>query len=117
MTQISNNFIAGYAKNAESALLDNKIEKQKLLSKQEINSEKKLKEATDGFEALLLQEMFKSLWSTVETKGWTGEAESNEAKIYRDMLNQALADSIASGKGIGIKDVVRKEFDKGNVRS
>ncbi|MDR2337320.1 MAG: rod-binding protein [Deltaproteobacteria bacterium] len=115
MTRIGNNFIAEYAKSSDLTLVNNSLEKVKNLSKQEVNNEKKIKEATNGFEALLLQEMFKSLWSTVETKGWMGETESNEAKIYRDMLNQALADSIASGKGIGIKDVVKKEFSKGSL--
>ena len=86
-------------------------DKVKTLSKQEVKDQKDLDKAAKGFEALLLHEMLKSLWETVEVKGWLGE-DSNEAKIYRDMMNQAISDSVAEGKGIGIKDVVRKELEK-----
>ena len=103
---------AGYAKNADLAFVKNSADKIKTLSKQELNEQKKFNKAVNGFEALLLQEMFKSMWATVETKGWLGADETNESKIYRDMLNQALADSISEGKGIGIKDIVRKELTK-----
>ena len=82
------------------------------LSKRELADEKKFNDAVNGFESMLLNEMLKSLWQTVEVKGWFGEEESNESKIYRDMLNQALADSIAQGKGIGVKDVIRRELTK-----
>ena len=80
------------------------------LSKRALADEKKFNDAVNGFESMLLNEMLKAMWQTVEVKGWFGEEESNEAKIYRDMLNQALADSIAQGKGIGVKDVIRKEL-------
>lgn len=67
------------------------------------------KQAAQQFEALLVQEMLKSMWSTVPK----GEllSGSNEERMYRDMLNEALADSISQGKGIGIKDVILKEFN------
>jgi Rod binding domain-containing protein len=31
--------------------------------------------------------------------------------MYRDMLNEAVADSISKGRGIGIKDVIAKDLD------
>ena len=86
-------------------------DKVKTLSKQEVKDQKDLDKAAKGFEALLLHEMLKSLWETVEVKGWLGH-DSNEAQIYRGMLNQAIADSVSEGKGIGIKDVVKKELSK-----
>ena len=91
--------------------LDTSLEKAKNLSGRDVKNDKQIDKASKGFEALLLHEMLKSLWETVEVKGWLGE-DSNEAKIYRDMMNQAISDSIAEGRGIGIKDVVRKELEK-----
>ena len=111
MAQIDN-ITSGLAGSMDLDLSAKNLQKAKNLSKQEFADEKKLNDAVNGFEALLLHEMFKSLWQTVETKGWFGQEETNEAKIYRDMLNQALADSIAQGKGIGIKDIIRKELTK-----
>ena len=106
--QIGINFRGGTADISE---LNSATEKAKTLSSKEIRDKKQLDKAAKGFEALLLQDMLKSMWETVEVKGWLGE-DSNEAKIYRDMMNQAIADSIAEGKGIGIKDVVKKELGK-----
>jgi len=65
--------------------------------------------AAEQFEALLVQEMLKSMWSTVPKEGLlTG---SYEEGMYRDMLNEALAKSISEGQGIGIKDVILKDIN------
>lgn len=62
--------------------------------------------AAQDFEALLLQQMFSSMWKgTAET--------SNEESLYRDMLNQALAADMSKGRGLGLKEMVVKELDKG----
>lgn len=70
--------------------------------------------AAQQFEALLLQEMLKSMWSTVPK----GEmlSGSHEESMYRDMLNEALADSISQGRGIGIKDVILKDLNALNKK-
>lgn len=68
----------------------------------------KAAEAAQQFEALLLQQMFQSMWSTVPTEGMLNG--SREEGLYRDFLIEALADSSASGQGIGIKDVILREF-------
>ena len=67
------------------------------------------KQAAQQFEALLVQEMLKSMWATVPQ----GEllSGSHEEKMYRDMLNEAVADSISKGRGIGIKDVIAKDLE------
>ena len=83
----------------------------KTKSSQGVGQDKAIDKAASGFEALLLHEMLKSMWQTVEVKGWLGE-DSNEAQIYRDMMNQAIADTASSGKGIGIKEIVAKEMEK-----
>jgi len=66
--------------------------------------------AANQFEGLLLQEMLKAMWQTVPKGGLVSG--SREEELYRDMLNEALSESISEGQGIGIKDVVLKEFQK-----
>lgn len=67
-------------------------------------------QAAVQFEALILQEMMKSMWRTVPDGGVLSG--SREEETYRDMLNEAVAQSIASGKGVGIKDVIAKDINK-----
>jgi Rod binding domain-containing protein len=62
------------------------------------------------FEALLLKQMINSMWSTVPQEGLLSG--SHEEGLYRDMLNEALANSISEGRGIGIKDVILKDIKK-----
>lgn len=69
----------------------------------------KAREAATQFEALLLQQMLQSMWSSVPKDGLLG---SNEEDTYRDMLNEALAKEIADGQGIGIRDVICEEMEK-----
>jgi flagellar protein FlgJ len=67
------------------------------------------KQAAQQFEALLVQEMLKSMWATVpQGELFSG---SHEEKMYRDMLNEAVASSISEGRGIGIKEVILKDLD------
>lgn len=96
---------------ADTGQMTRSVDQAKTLSAREVKDQKDLDKAAKGFEALLLHEMLKSMWQTVEVKGWLGQ-DSNEAQIYRDMFNQAISDSVSEGKGIGIKDVVKKELSK-----
>ncbi len=88
-----------------------------LASSQEAQKTKALKEQKDvekaaqGFEALLLHQMIKEMWATVGTTGLFGE-NSNEGQIYRDMLNQAIADSVSEGRGIGVKEFLKRELGR-----
>lgn len=71
---------------------------------------KQKQQAATDFEAMLLQDMLKSMWQTVPSEGMlTG---SREEQTYRDMLNQALSKNIAEHKSLGIREVIMKEFDK-----
>ena len=103
----------------EAALLSraqNVEQKAKNLKSQKIDSPKDINKAASGFEALLLHEMLKSMGETVETTGLLGE-DSNQAQIYMDMFHQAVADTISEGRGMGIKEFVRRELEKGNGAS
>lgn len=91
--------------------LDQKVGAAKNLADKDVKSAEEVEEAAGGFEALLLHQMLKSMWSTVQGTGFLGD-DSNEAQIYRDMLNQAIADSVAEGRGVGVKDFLRKELTK-----
>ena len=99
------------AAEAQMLVQENRVAQAKALASQGVNDAKKMEKATGGFEALLLHEMLKAMWSTVQTTGLMGE-DSNQAQIYRDMLNQAISDSIAEGKGIGVKQFLKKELLK-----
>lgn len=67
-----------------------------------------LKAATE-FEALLLQQMLQSMWTSVPKDGLLA---SNEEATYRDMFNEAMAKEIAEGQGIGVKDVILREIER-----
>ena len=68
----------------------------------------KAKEAARQFEALLLHQMFNSMSANVPKDSLIGGAREDE--FSRDMYNQALADSISKGQGIGIRDLLEKEL-------
>lgn len=75
------------------------------------NSEaKQIDKAAQDFEALLLQQMFKSMWNTIPaSESMLG---SREEEYYRDFLNEELAREVSSGQGIGIKAVIKKDIQK-----
>jgi peptidoglycan hydrolase FlgJ len=84
------------------------------VSQAKLPASKDAKQAAQQFEALLLQEMLKSMWATVpQGKLLSG---SHEESMYRDMLNEAVADSISQGQGVGIKDVILKDLNELNKK-
>ena len=96
---------------AQAYQQNNRVSQAKTLSAQPIKDEKQADKAAGGFEALLLHQMLKAMWSTVETTGLMGEG-SNQFQVYQDMFHQALADNVAGGKGIGVKQFIKKELLK-----
>lgn len=71
----------------------------------------KVDKAARQFEGMLLHEMLKSMWSTVQKSDFIGGSE-NQDDMFRDMMNQAVADTIAEGEGIGIREVITKDIRK-----
>jgi flagellar protein FlgJ len=63
------------------------------------------------FEALLLKQMIDSMWKTVPKEGLLSG--SHEESLYRDMWNEAVATSISEGRGIGVRDVILRDINKG----
>ena len=68
----------------------------------------KAKEAARQFESLLLHQMFNSMSANVPKDSLFSAGREDE--FSRDMYNQALADSISKGQGIGIKDILEREL-------
>lgn len=111
MTDIKTNLPLGIGSSPGMAFEKNSIEKAKSLANRDLTGKEGIEKAAGGFEALLLHDMLKAMWKTVEHTGFLGN-DSNEAQIYRDMLNQSIADSIVEGKGIGIKEFLTGEIAK-----
>ncbi|RIL10776.1 MAG: hypothetical protein DCC75_03665 [Proteobacteria bacterium] len=70
--------------------------------------QQRTKEAAEQFEALLLHQMFKSMWSSVPKDSLLGN--SREEEYYQDMFTEGLANEVAKGQGIGIKEVIAKDL-------
>lgn len=77
-------------------------------------SDKEIEKASTDFEALLLQEMLKSMWQTVPGGGLVSG--SHEEEIYRDMLNQGVAEEMAKTQSIGIKDIIAGEMHRDEAK-
>ncbi len=63
----------------------------------------KLKDAAEGFEAILLGQLLKGLRRTVPE----GDEVSSARQMYNEMFDEALATEIAHKGGIGLADMIR----------
>ncbi len=95
---------------AEWAIKEAQLPSKAELNK-EIRSKAELDKASSGFEALLLHNMLKEMWGSTNSGGILDE-NSNEMNIFRDMFNQAIADEVVKGEGIGVKKFLNKELSK-----
>ena len=82
------------------SLGSNKLKELSLTDPKKATPEQ-IDKAAEDFEALLLQQMFSSMWSSVPEGGVLGGG--NESGFYRDMLNQELAKEVAHSQSIGLK--------------
>lgn len=69
---------------------------------------KRAEEAATQFEAVLVQQMMKSMWQSVPKSGLLSG--SSEEELYQDMLQQEVAQHISKYQSLGIKDMVLKEL-------
>ena len=65
---------------------------------------KRLREACQGFEAMFLDIVFKSMRNTVPENTLFGE--SNGEKIWRSMLDSEMMQNVAKSGGVGIADMM-----------
>ncbi|MBE9529019.1 MAG: peptidoglycan DD-metalloendopeptidase family protein [Proteobacteria bacterium] len=79
----------------------------------EVGAEEKsriLEKAVQDFEAIFINQMLKSMRSTVE-EGSLFHGGSGE-KMYAEMMDAEMSKSIAAGGGIGLKGILATHFDK-----
>lgn len=70
---------------------------------------KNLHEACEGFEAMFLSMMYKQMRATVPETELFGK-KSNAIKIFEDIRDTELMNSVAKGGGIGIADMMYKQL-------
>lgn len=72
--------------------------------------EKKARETADSFEAVFLSQILKSMSMGMKSDGPFGGGHSEE--MFRDVLNEEIANQIAQNGGIGLSDSVYREILK-----
>ncbi len=73
--------------------------------------EKELKQACEGFEAIMLNNMVKSMRESLPGDALFGE--SNSTNIYKSMYDQHLSEEISKKhQSIGIKEFLYQELKK-----
>ena len=98
-------------KDIQPGLLKNLGNPEMSLAKSKHESPEEVKKAATQFESLLVQQMLNAMWETVPKNEMLG---SREEDMYRDMLNQAMADNIAENQTIGVRDVIAKDINRIN---
>ncbi len=77
--------------------------------KQEVRSGK-LREACDGFEEIFVNMMLKEMRKGIPKAGLFPD--SIQKDIYTDLFDQQVAKEIATGKGIGISDMLYERLSE-----
>ena len=72
--------------------------------------ERRLKKACQDFEAILITNMLQEMRKTIPKTGFLESGHGND--IYRSMMDQKIADKIASDKGLGIGAILYKQLQK-----
>ena len=68
------------------------------------------RKAAEEFESIFIQQFVEQMWSGVETDGEFGGG--NGEKVFRSLLNEEYAKSIAAQGGLGLADNVYREIIK-----
>ena len=72
------------------------------------SKEVKLKKACQDFEAIILQQMLTAMRKSVPKDELVGSSFSQD--MYQSLYDEALAKDMASGKGIGLADVLFQQL-------
>ncbi len=72
--------------------------------------EKKARETADSFEAVFLSQILKSMSTGIKSDGPTGGGHSEE--MFRELLNEQIANQISRNGGVGLSDAVYREILK-----
>lgn len=82
--------------------------KAALPSVADVKTREQARAVAEQFERMFLTEMLQPMFSGIETDGMFGGGQGEE--VFRPMLLDQYADSIARGGGVGIADAVMKEI-------
>ncbi len=97
-----------------SALFDlaqSKSQSAQIKAKTEaVNKNTAARDAAEEFEAIFLATMFESMFAGIKTDGPFGGGHGEQ--VYRSMLHQEYAKSIAKNGGVGIADNLFNEMIK-----
>ncbi|MFC1551468.1 rod-binding protein [Candidatus Latescibacterota bacterium] len=94
-----------------TALRDGVKKASHILNKSDVEAKKaKLLKASKDFEGILVKEILKSMRSTLTNGGMFGTGTAGE--IYSDMMDDAVANKIASRGKMGLADVIYKQMVK-----
>ena len=116
MTTIKNAFnnfsgIGDYALTRHNKEISIDKFKELSLVKQSDVATRNKEKAVSGFESMLLKEVFKGMWSSIDKSSIFG-GDDNASQIYQDMFIQAAADESARGRGMGLKSYLQREMDR-----
>ncbi len=82
----------------------------RLADNSQFSEEQKIAEAARQFEAMLVRQILESANRSVIQSSYTDE--STTSGIYRDMVNNQLADSISRSGSVGLAQILNREFSK-----
>jgi len=71
--------------------------------------DEKLLEVAGQFEALMLSSMMKSMRATLSGDSLTG---STQQDMYQEMMDKEMVESIVSGEGLGLKQLLAQQLSK-----
>lgn len=83
------------------------------LKSDETNSPEAMKAVAEEFESLFMNMMMKSMRSANRTLSEGNYLNSFESKMYEDMLDQKLSVSLSKTGGLGIADLLMRQFSEG----
>jgi peptidoglycan hydrolase FlgJ len=82
----------------------------RLAGNSQFSDEQKIAEAARQFEAMLVRQILEGANRSVVQSSYTDE--STTSGIYRDMVNNQLADSISRSGAMGLAQILNREFTK-----
>ncbi|MCB0328193.1 MAG: rod-binding protein [Bdellovibrionales bacterium] len=103
---LGDNLLSSMTDKIRMAQLEQKAPDLKGLSEDPARAE----EAATQFEAVLVQQMLKSMWKAVPKNGLLSG--SSEEQLYQEMLQEQVAKHISESQSLGIKDMVMEELKK-----
>ncbi len=75
----------------------------------ETNDLTELKKVAADFEEIFMNMLLKSMRQTVGDGGLIGK--DNQSQIFNSMLDEAFAEKLADAGGVGISDLIIKQFE------